>query len=362
MKTNRSLWSVLSFGGCLAVALSGAAGLLGGCAEGGAADRGLGEVQLAIANVPSDVHCFRVTAQGVSRTATRSIDVMPAQTIQTTLSGLPTGQVTFTGEGFDSSCAAVGAGSVAAWISDPVSATVATSPPVSVSLTLRRNGRATIGADFQDDGTCLNAGTMCMTDAQCCMGLTCASGVCAAPAMCMPPVPVAGDCRTVACDAAGNIVVTVDDTDVPDDGNACTQDLCLNGMPIHEPSPAGASCGPGLVCNGVGQCVGCLNAADCPGTDSECAVRFCSSGSCGITFAPAGVPTAVQIPGDCRLNQCDGLGNVVTAADATDLPIDGNQCTSDVCLGSLPTNPPVPAGTPCTQNGGSACDGSGLCI
>ena len=312
---------------------------------------------------------------------------------------------------------------------------------------------------------------MCMTDAQCCMGLICASGVCAAPAMCMPPVPVAGDCRTVICDAAGNVVVTVDDTDVPaDDGNQCTSELCLGGMPAHVPvpagqpcnqgggsicnatgvcasclvpaqcpgtdsecrdpdvhqrrvwcpersrgrsgdvrpnrrrlppqrlrrpglgghvrrdtdipadanactldvcsngipvhalSPAGTSCGPGLLCNGVGQCVGCLTAADCPGTDTECAVRVCASGSCGFSFLRAGVPTAGQVPGDCRRNQCDGSGHIVVAPDATDLPFDGNQCTNNVCLGEVPANPPAPPGTPCTQSGGSACNGAGLCL
>lgn len=474
MKTNLRSQRVSSFSGCLAlVALALASGGvgLGGCAGGGRSSEDLGQARLAIGNVPNNVHCVRVTAQGVSRTVVRSVDVMPGQTVQTTLSGLPTGQVVFTAQAFSTACAAVVASSVPTWVSDPVTVTVATTPIVNVSLTLHPNGQATVGVGFQGDPTCFPTGSMCTTDLQCCNGQLCTSGLCSTPVTCMVPAPVAGDCQTQTCDASGNVVSTPDDTDLPaDDGNPCTieecvagspahafapvgvpcnqnggsvcngsgacsqcvvsaqcpgvdsdcqvracnnntcqilftaagtpsgaqmvgdcrqnqcdgqgatvtvpddtdvppagnspctRETCANGSPVSQPVATGTSCGAGLVCNGTGQCVGCVTVADCPGVDTECRVRTCQLGSCGSLMAPLGIPTNAQIPGDCRQNQCDGSGGIISAIDSTDVPVDGNACTLDVCVGGVPANPIAPVGSACNQNGGTVCNNAGLCI
>ena len=366
MKTNLRSQRVSSFGRCLALAAlalaSGGVGL-DGCAGGGGSDEDLGQARLAIGNVPNNVHCVRITAQGASRTVVRSVDVMPGQTVQTTLSGLPTGQVVFTAEAFSTACAAAGAGAVPTWVSDPVTVTVATSPIVNVSLTLHPNGQATVGVGFQDDPTCFPTGSMCVTDAQCCTGQLCTGGTCSTPVMCMAPAPVAGDCQTQTCDASGNVVSIPDDTDVPaDDGNPCTIEECAAGSPVHAFAPVGLPCNQngGSVCNGMGACAQCVTAAQCPGMDSDCQVRACSNNTCGFLFTAAGTPTSAQVPGNCRQNQCDGMGGIMSAIDSTDVPVDGNACTLDICTSGIPSNPFSQVGTACNQSGGTACNGAGI--
>jgi plastocyanin len=104
----------------------------------------------------------------------------------------------------------------------------------------------------------------------------------------------------------------------------------------------------------------CTVASDCPGNDDACQERACVDGRCSPIFAPAGqVPDDGQIAGDCAVASCDGLGATVLAADDTDLPIDGLECTEDVCSDGMADNPPLAQGTPCT--GGAVCDGLGNC-
>src|SRR3954468_24429491 len=40
----------------------------------------------------------------------------------------------------------------------------------------------------------------------------------------------AGDCRMRQCNSAGSVVIAVDDTDLPVDGKACTDDVCVAGV------------------------------------------------------------------------------------------------------------------------------------
>jgi hypothetical protein len=171
-----------------------------------------------------------------------------------------------------------------------------------------------------------------------------------------------GDCRQNQCDGAGNTTSVPDNTDLPLNSNACTIAVCTNGVPSHPAEPAGTSCGPALICNGSGACVSCVAASDCPGTDSDCQTRICVAGACGLENALAGLPTSVQTPGDCRQNQCDGAGNIVSTVDNTDTPASGNQCASGACISGVPSTVPAPAGSTCSQSGGVQCNGQGSCI
>ena len=63
------------------------------------------------------------------------------------------------------------------------------------------------------------------------------------------------------------------------------------------------------------------------------------------------VPT--QTTGDCKQNQCDGAGTTVVVNLDTDVPVDGNQCTNDVCASGTPSNPPSAILTSCNQSGGT---------
>jgi hypothetical protein len=104
--------------------------------------------------------------------------------------------------------------------------------------------------------------------------------------------------------------------------------------------------------------VSCVAAGGCylPGTCDP------SSGSCPNPTAASGTLSGTQTAGDCKKSQCDGSGAVVTVADNTDLPNDGNQCTGDSCVSGTPTYANLASGTMCTQSGGNVCNGVGGCV
>src|SRR5262249_44210849 len=149
-----------------------------------------------------------------------------------------------------------------------------------------------------------------------CATRTCAFGVCGVafnPAGTPLVSEVPGDCKRGVCDGAGNAANVIDDTDVPSNGNQCTTALCSGGTPLFAPAPVGTSCSQngGLMCNGVGSCVQCVESTQCPGVDTACATRTCTANVCGFSFAASGTSTMPQTAGDCQVQVCDGAGNVV---------------------------------------------------
>jgi hypothetical protein len=223
------------------------------------------------------------------------------------------------------------------------------------------------GGSFCDGaGACV----ACNSASQCAGSDTeCQTRTCSAHACGMAFVPngqalaaqTAGDCHQLQCNGAGGTTSAVDDGDVPVDGNQCTADVCTAGTPSNPATVAGSSCGGG-VCNGAGMCTGCGTAADCPGVDSACASRTCTAGACGMAFVAAGTDAGGQTAGDCHKNVCDGAGNQISDVDSSDVPVDGNQCTGDVCSGGTPSNPFLPAASACNASGGNSCDGAGACV
>ena len=171
-----------------------------------AADEDLGVVRIAITQVPADVACLRITAVG-SRTVSRTFAVSPGASSILLMTGLPTGQVQFTGDAFAETCPNVGPASVPNWSSDPVVAQVSTNPIATVTLIMRRNGRVSVRVDFQDDQTCLPVGASCSVDANCCSGRCTdpdADGVltCEAPPACGAagaPCTIGADCCSGRC-------------------------------------------------------------------------------------------------------------------------------------------------------------------
>src|SRR5205814_1281585 len=135
-------------------------------------------------------------------------------------------------------------------------------------------------------------------------------------------------------------------------------DVCTVGTPSNPPVSSRTSCGGSSICDGQGACVACIVAADCPGSDTECHTRTCTSGVCGVNNTAAGTAVPTQTVGDCKKDQCDGAGHVTTVIDDTDKLIDGNACTQDICTMGVRSNPAVAAGTTCSQGGGSRCNGS----
>ena len=184
-------------------------------------------------------------------------------------------------------------------------------------------GQCALCADFQlcavhtdcQSGLCEgNVCVQCVAASTCpgldteCQTRTCQSGACGflyTELGFVTSEQSAGDCQVAVCDGTGGIAALADDGDLPDDGLECTDDLCTAGTPSFFPSPLGMPCsdGGGNVCDGTGVCVECVEASDCPGSDTECEARTCDANVCGFSFAPFGEA--------CTGGTCDGAGTCV---------------------------------------------------
>ena len=245
---------------------------------------------------------------------------------------------------------------------DVCTGTTPSNPPVPAGAACNQDN----GAVCSGSGACVQ----CNTASDCpgldneCQTRVCTAGKCSftfVAAGTLLAVQTSGDCRQASCSGTGGIASTILDTDLPVDGNPCTLDVCLFGNPMNPPVAAGIACSGGI-CNGGGTCVQCTSPTDCPGTDNECGSRTCNSGKCGMNYVPAGQATYSQIDGDCKQNQCNGTGVVVSVALDTDIGYDTNQCTLDICTSGVLSHPFSPASSVCSQNGGYACDGAGQCV
>jgi hypothetical protein len=139
----------------------------------------LGQATLAIAVVPTDVRCVRITATGPGRTMVRELDVMGGTPLTQSLAGLPLGRVTVLGEAFPGACDAVTKSTIATWVSDPIDVSVVLGRSSTIELTMVRNGRAKIDVSFSDEPICSAAGASCLSAGECCSH-SCMAHVCAA--------------------------------------------------------------------------------------------------------------------------------------------------------------------------------------
>lgn len=225
-------------------------------------------------------------------------------------------------------------------------------------------------------GTMMSSGTGTTTTIACsmasecpgketeCQTRTCDGGFCGvsfSPLGKKVTAQSAGDCRKTVCNGQGLLTQQVDDTDVPEDNNPCTQDLCHAGLPDHQPVASGASCGGILTCNGAGDCTGCTMAADC-GAETECLSRTCTGGVCGLAYQPMDTATKAQTDHDCKQNVCNGQGAVNIVFDNADTKDDGNPCTQDACLNGSDTHVNLAAGAPCPDGAKPFCNGNGACV
>ena len=179
---------------------------------------------------------------------------------------------------------------------------------------------------------------------------------------------ILGDCEDIVCDGAGATTTLVRNSDIPVDGNDCTDDLCSEGLPANPASELGTTCGADLSCDGLGACVGCTLESQC-GTDTFCQSFSCSQGICEISnTANDTVLPSDQTDGDCQSLVCDGNGLVASVNDNVDVPDEEpNQCTSPACALGLPSLDYASVGSSCTfdfQNAtpGLQCDGAGTCF
>ncbi len=167
----------------------------------------LGMAQIAITQVPADVQCIQILAQG-SRSVVQSYSVASGQSSVLRMAALPTGLVQFSGNAYSTACSSI-AGQTPTYTADPVSAQVATGTPASVTLNMRRNGQADVAVDFEGD--CIAQGSACAAGQACCSGLTCVSGTCTAPQNSTAPCDIYASAST-PCVAAYSMARVVSST------------------------------------------------------------------------------------------------------------------------------------------------------
>jgi hypothetical protein len=179
-----------------------------------------------------------------------------------------------------------------------------------------------------------------------CSTRVCEQGVCKRinpqPADVTPAAQEFGDCKLITCDGKGGEIVEEDPTDLPFDGNECTDDYCGNAIPSNPPR-IGEDCGttnPPLKCNDAGFCAGCSSAADC-GFDSLCSFFACENGICTRTPQNTGAVVNDPVVGDCKATVCTPTGNAKEGFAPTDAIQDDNKCTVETCLadGSVVSTP-----------------------
>ena len=209
------------------------------------------------------------------------------------------------------------------------------------------------------------------------------------PGTTSPPPPVG------PCDGQPN--------DTPCAGGTCQNEVCTLGslctgrdvncgqgtdaVCCQAPRNGTATCGSGgscdFACNeGFKRCVllggacipvgDCCTNSDCPGYFDQCQMPWCdnATGRCGIqsTSIYPWVGTYLGIEnGPCQYWICGSSGIAFLDFNpSVSPPDDGNQCTGcgscSRANGGTAVYPPLPAGTPCSQGGGTHCDGAGNCI
>ncbi len=176
-----------------------------------------------------------------------------------------------------------------------------------------------------------------------------------------------GDCQEVRCDGAGASASYEDDDDVPDDdGNDCTDEVCNGGLPQHPDLDVGTPCGDGGYCDGMGACVECIDAGDCPPA-SACHVAVCENNACGVEPADMGTPCSDGL--FCTAtDQCNAAGTCVGTVNPCAGADGDSDCSetcdeaANACSGNDPNGSPCDDGMYCTTSSScsaGACVGSG---
>lgn len=170
-----------------------------------------------------------------------------------------------------------------------------------------------------------------------------------------------GNCQRFVCDGNGNEIIAIDDTNVRVDGDNCTDDVCTNGKPSNVQSPEGAQCGtvPTVTCSANGVCQGCTAPSDC-GEDTKCIRWSCEASVCIKNLEVVGTVADDPVPGDCKKNLCNAIGEAPETFAADDAPSDDDACTVDYCLPSGEIAHDLASeGTSCGDC--FACAADGLC-
>ncbi len=121
--------------------------LTAGCAASPANPEEVGTVHLAIAKVPSDAGCLRVSATAES-TYTQAFDLIAGSSPTLAMLNVPARATTFEGQAFSGACSAVTETTRPTWVSDPVTATVIAYSSIHVSLKMHHSGETDVSVDW----------------------------------------------------------------------------------------------------------------------------------------------------------------------------------------------------------------------
>ena len=198
-----------------------------------------------------------------------------------------------------------------------------------------------------------------------CEHRTCTAGVCGSmreAAGTVLTVQATGDCKRRQCAADGTVANANDDTDVPEDRNPCTNDICTTGAPSHTMMPANSNCGGANHCNATASASGARSPRTARGPTPPAAREPAPRPASADSTSPPRTPSSsTRRAGDCKGLQCDGAGNPQVFNDNLDLPVDDNVCTTDECSSTAPR--PTGRSTSGTACGGSlVCDGANNCV
>lgn len=208
-------------------------------------------------------------------------------------------------------------------------------------------------------------------------GASCAGGVCngssTAPLClaCIDDVTGSGidsgcSATTPLCDTSGTAPICVRCLGAADcnDGNACTTDSCVAGACLNTSLGAGSTC-PGGVCNGAPVaplCITCLDSAPAAGLDAGCGASAPICNTAGpIPICVPCVDTAIGSGIDLGCGGgtpfCNTAGPIPVCAECLGTADcnDGNECTTDACVGGACIETSRPVGSSCA---GGVCDGA----
>jgi hypothetical protein len=139
-----------------------------------------------------------------------------------------------------------------------------------------------------------------------------------------------GDCHQAKCLKA-KLVDELNDTDVYDDGNPCTQDTCDSGTPLNKVK-VGAVCGVNGVCDAKGACVECLDDTPCDVTPKT----VCINNHCSAPACKDGLQNGAETDVDCGGSECPPCNDTKYCMGSLD-------CASGVCQ-----TPPAEAKAKCS--------------
>lgn len=159
---------------------------------------------------------------------------------------------------------------------------------------------------------------------------------------------VKGNCNTLYCNETGGTYSSVNNDDLPDDGNPCTLNTCTAGVPSNPPGPAGVDCGTGMKCNAAGLCKKATAQACTAGTEcasGSCYDGVCCSAACATACKACNIAGSVgtctniaagqhdTAPACAGVNFCDGAGACKLGAGQACTT--AAQCISNVCTASV---------------------------